>query len=339
MKQPLHKLILGLGLLAYVNSAQAAVSVSWTSPPDGSSDFVGTMVKPVGQANARGSTGSGLDLALVLDSSGSMGNPSGLGNTRREAQAAAAKALVNNLPTGTTSVSIIEFDSDANIVTGLTPLIPAANITALENAIDGVDSSGGTDIRDGIVAGTGVLTGGGHTAGRSQQMVVISDGGSSQTAAVNAATAAVGAGVDSVHTVAFPGSSTGTMDAVATAGNGTFTDLSGGLNDLIAIFDGTGGNLVGIDQVDVTMPDGTLHTDVPVDALGNFMAPSPFPLEPGANTWTAKAIATNGDMASATVTVFGNERPTGVPDTGATLALLGLGLIGIASARVTNKPA
>ncbi|KNX40165.1 von Willebrand factor type A domain protein [Roseovarius tolerans] len=162
-------LMLSVGLFGG-SAANAAGSVQFNSPADGSSAVVNTAITPTGSASITGTTGDGLDLVLVLDSSGSMGG------SRAAAQRAAAKALVASLPTSTSSVSIVEFDSDANLVIGLTPLTPASNITAINAAIDVVDASGGTFIGSGIDEATGILTGAGATASRSQQMVVLSDG-------------------------------------------------------------------------------------------------------------------------------------------------------------------
>ena len=157
---------------------EAAASVSWTNPANNSAFPVGTPAMPMGTASGVGVTGSGLDLVLVLDSSGSMGRFEA-GQTLQQWQRDAAIALVNSLPTGTTSVSIVEFDSFASVVTGLTPLLPVGNIAA----INGVNASGGTTIGSGITAAQTVLTGATATAGRSGQMVVLSDGFSSSPAA------------------------------------------------------------------------------------------------------------------------------------------------------------
>jgi len=203
----------------------------------------------MGTASGVGVTGSGLDLVLVLDSSGSMGRFEA-GQTLQQWQRDAAIALVNSLPTGTTSVSIVEFDSFASVVTGLTPLLPVGNIAAIEAAINGVNASGGTTIGSGITAAQTVLTGATATAGRSGQMVVLSDGFSSSPATQAAAAKAAGL---IVHSVALPGANIPPMQSVASNGGGVFTDFSNpaDLANLVAVFSGTGGNLVGFDRVEV----------------------------------------------------------------------------------------
>ena len=331
----IKKMFIGALLVAsslFLATANAATSVSWLTPADGSSYPEGTSVSPTGNASASGTIGgAGLDLILVLDSSGSMRGTSS-GKSLRQWQAEAAIALVNSLPTATTSVGIVEFDSNANLVTGLTPLTPTSNITALETAINSVDASGGTDIYDGIIAGTTELVGARHTTGRNQMMVVMSDGETFGADPATAAANAITAGIEAIHTVGLPGHSVSTMQSIATAGNGVYTSVDD-LTTLTGLFDGTGGNLVGLDRVDVELPDGTLLTDVATDALGNF-AVGPYALAAGANTFTAYAYGSDGTSASADLTLYGTTTGPGVSvPTPAPLALLSLGILGMAVTR------
>ena len=308
----------------------AATAVSWISPPDGSAYPVGTTVAPTGVASATGTIGDGLDLALVLDSSGSMSGyytVNGVTKSLAQWQKDAATALVNNLPTTNVAVAIVEFDSDANLVRQLSPLM--TDKALIIAAINSVDASGGTNIGAGIDMATAELTGSNHTAGWAQQMVVFSDGYTSGTPATNAA-AAVAAGVEAVHSVALPGASISTMMSIAASGNGTFINASTptGIQDLINLFSGLGGSLVGIDHVDITMPDGTFLGSIAVDALGNFLTPD-WLMQLGPNEFLATAYATDGTSASALLTLHGTST---VAEPG-TLGLLGLGLLSLFGVR------
>jgi hypothetical protein len=293
----------------------AAVAVSWTGPSPLATYSVGEVVNPFGNANASGIIGgTGLDLALVLDSSGSMSTIDS-GKSRNAWLEEASIALVNALPVSSTSVAVVDFDDTAKLLQGLTPL--SSGSASVLSAINAIDASGGTDIGAGIDRASTELTGPNHTDGRTQMMVVVSDGFSSGNPAANAA-AALGAGIDAIHTVGIPGHDPFTMQNIATAGNGIYTNASN-LTDLIDLFNGTAGNLVGIDHVDVTMNDGTFISHIAIDGLGNFILPNATLLF-GANVFTAVAYDTLGNSASADLIL------TAVPEP-STYAMLSMGLV------------
>ncbi|MFO7838323.1 MAG: VWA domain-containing protein [Desulfosalsimonadaceae bacterium] len=329
-----------LSVLLMTGSAMAATSVSWTSPAEGTSYTLPANVQPEGIASCTGVSG-GLDLALVLDSSGSMTYPETVGGEMKSRQAwqkQFAKELVASLPAATTSVAVIEFDSNANTVQQLLALTPSANLTTINSAIDSVDASGGTTIGNGINEAKNELTSArADIVNRSQMMVVFSDGSSSGSPGETADNA-IAAGIEAIHSVGLPGHYQPTMKKIVDGvddiyntsdDHGIYTDGSN-LQTLVDIFGGTG-NLVGIDYVTISLPDGTLlnsaNGDFSVGALGNFKVPAPYwDMEPGQNTFTATAYCDDGGSASAALNLYGGQQPVPEP---ATVMLMGIGLLGL----------
>ena len=108
--------------------------------------------------------------------------------------------------------------------------------------------------------------------------------------------------------------------------NGVYT--SGSLTELVDLFNGTGGNLVDVDHVDLTMPDGTVIANVAVSGLGTFSAPA-WAILPGANTFTATAYGNDGSVDSVSWTLYGCQDPI-IPEPASVIVwslLGGLGLI------------
>nr|WP_321464698.1 VWA domain-containing protein [uncultured Desulfobulbus sp.] len=329
MKKTLLLSALALSTTALLNSgAQAATSAAWISPPDGSSYCVGTAVTLTGQAAGQGQVGgSGLDLVLVMDSSGSMYTAGQI------AQRNAALALVAALPQATTSVGIVQFDSYTSTVIGLTPL--DGTNTAVNSAINSVDASGGTAIHAGVAQGASVLAGAAD-ASRIQAMVVMSDGESDITSADNAADTAMASGkVDAIHSVGMgPYVSDAALKAVVNGVDDTYGNaddygmyVGADLSALVGIFSGTSGNLVGLDHIDVTLPDGTVLADYATDGLGNFSLG--YTLALGANLFRVDAYGDDGSTASAEWTLNGVRCDNPIPEP-TTMLLFGVGLAGLA---------
>lgn len=307
-------LIFSITLMA--GAAMADNSVSWISPPDNSTFPVGEIVNPSGNASGGEIVGTGLDLALVIDESGSMvGTPLATVKT-------AAIALVNGLPQDSTSVAVIGFDTSSHTYRMLTPLNP--DVASVISAINSIGAGGGTNIGAGVTAGTNALVAG-HTAGRNMMQVVLSDGYGSYYG--EAATAYNVHGIIT-HTVGIPGHNATLMAQVANDGHGVYTNVSD-LSTLVGIFDGTGGNLVGLDYVDIELPDGTILSHIATDGLGNFILPD-WVIELGAQTFIARAYFDDGDVLSANLTLNGTGAAP-VPEP-STVLLLGIGLIGLAGA-------
>ena len=307
----------------FANPAMAASTVSWISPPDGSVYQTGTTVTVTGRASGVGSTGggAGLDLTLVMDSSGSMWG------SGRSAQNTAAKALVAALPQGSTSVAIVDFDYSARTWIGLTPL--DGTNSAVNAAIDKVDAQGGTSIDSGINEAAQTLVNSSHPD-RLQAMVVMSDGGSDLSLADAAADNAISLGVEAIHSVAMGNSANEeTLRAVVNGPDniygteddyGTFNSST--IDQLVGIFDGTAGNLVGLDRIDYLDPDGVLHTDYATDGLGSFSLE--WALKEGANVFQVTAYGDDGSSFTSSLTI--NAAPVPLP---ASVLLFGSGLLGL----------
>lgn len=324
LKKSLFVVFLMVGVMLMGGTAMADTSVAWLSPANNSSYPVGTNVNPVGQASGNGVVGgTGLDLMLVIDVSGSMGwnNQAGL-----NAAKAAANAMIDSLPDNTTQVGIVKFDSSADTVELLQDL--TTNKADLKATVNSLTAGGGTYIGTGIAAATAELTSVRAIAGHSKMQVVLSDGDSLGNP-VAAAEAAWNAGI-TVHTVGIPGHVPYQMSNIAAAGHGVYTNNTD-LSKLQGIFDGTGGNLVALDHVDIELNDGTWIYDIATDGLGNFTLPN-WAIQLGDQDFIAHAYGTDGTYASAKLTLNGYGGAGTVPEPG-TMLLLGCGLAGLAVLR------
>jgi uncharacterized protein YegL len=303
--------------LLFGGVAAAGTTANWVAPPDASYYPVGTLVSPTGIASGVGSSGgAGLDLALVIDTSGSMSWSSKIATAKT-----AANALVDALPVDTTSVGIARFASSAYTVLGLTPLNPSKS--SVTSAINSLGAGGGTNIGAGVAEGETIINAG-HTSGRTKMQVVLSDGVGLYSS--QAAAAYTNSGIIT-HAVGVPGHDAAQMQQVATDGHGIYTSVSD-MSDLESLFNGTGGNLVGLDHIDVTLPDGTFLGDYATDGVGNFIL-NPYALAAGANVFHVHAVGSDGTTADADLTLYGRVPDGTIPAPGALLlGSFGMGLVG-----------
>jgi Mg-chelatase subunit ChlD len=120
-----------------------------------------------------------VDIALVLDVSGSMDDSTPDGESKLEATKTAAINFLSNFnldpndPRNSDQVALVAFASSPTVISGLSRDRPA-----LISAINGLSANGGTDIPSAIDAGTNILNGpDGNFAGDAASVIVLlSDG-------------------------------------------------------------------------------------------------------------------------------------------------------------------
>lgn len=139
---------------------------------------------------------SQVDIAIALDSSGSMGGLLLFGNDPLDRRLSASKKLVERLSTRD-RVAVVDFDDQARLVLPLTTLDSKAAVRRAERAIDGIDSAGGTHLTAGLRTALEALSAHRHPE-RPQHLVFLTDGVGEYDAAVEAEASAAGV---VVHTV------------------------------------------------------------------------------------------------------------------------------------------
>lgn len=124
---------------------------------------------------------SNADLAIALDSSGSMSKPwfmfwnnPQLGHDPDGERRKAAKNLIDRLST-TDRVAIVDFDEDASVLQPLTVMDSKAARNAAKDAVNRIDDEGGTDLSAGLDAGIAELTRN-RIEGRPQFLIFLTDG-------------------------------------------------------------------------------------------------------------------------------------------------------------------
>ncbi|RMG90429.1 MAG: VWA domain-containing protein [Chloroflexi bacterium] len=146
---------------------QATGTMNVTTPPTPSFVFL-----PVVQLNYCIPTSHPADIILLLDSSGSMANPTSSGNTSRlaAAQAAATDFLnIINLPPD--QASIIDFDSEARVLVPLTS-DRAALIASLQSLV----AEGLTRIDLALATARQELSSGRHNPAHTAVIILLTDG-------------------------------------------------------------------------------------------------------------------------------------------------------------------
>ncbi|HEY2291005.1 MAG TPA: vWA domain-containing protein [Thermoanaerobaculia bacterium] len=120
---------------------------------------------------------SSADVAIALDSSGSMGASFfgfPLGNDPNGERKTAAKELIDHL-SGQDRVAIIDFDDNAKLFFSLAPVDSSSVRDTAKQAVDQVDSSGGTNLSAGLDLAIAELSRN-KMAGRRQFVIFLTDG-------------------------------------------------------------------------------------------------------------------------------------------------------------------
>jgi Mg-chelatase subunit ChlD len=167
---------------------------------------------------------AGVDVALVIDTSGSMG-----GEAIASAQSSAIQ-FTNRLDPATDRISLVSFESSASILSDLTN-----DFDAIRGLISGLEASGGTAIDAGLDAGGQALQGSDRPAA-SQVVVLLSDGFSDPDAAIAAANAIKSRGIN-IISVGVGGGDQGLLSSIASKSSDfLFAETNRGLKQ---IFDET----------------------------------------------------------------------------------------------------
>jgi predicted ribosomally synthesized peptide with SipW-like signal peptide len=110
------------------------------------------------------------DVVLVIDDSGSMGNPDPNSGSKLANAKAGARFFVDAVG-GATNIGVVSFDGSANTDLGLTT--KSGNEAAIKAAIDGISGGGGTNIEAGIETGQSLL---GTGSSSNKILILLSDG-------------------------------------------------------------------------------------------------------------------------------------------------------------------
>ncbi|ADU21319.1 vWA domain-containing protein [Ruminococcus albus] len=195
-------------------------------------DFAGTSVDNSGKTVA-------MDIALVIDSSGSM-----TWNDPKNLRKDAAKEFVDKL-SSIDEAAIIDFDSSSKINRNLT-----SNRTLLYSAIDDIDSSGGTSLTAGVSKGLEALS----KSNDKKIMILLTDGKgpydkSLTTQAINAGVTIYTIGLGTNNDIDQP-----LLNSIATETGGKYYHAKKDI-DIQGSFDNVSGDLGNKDSDEDGLPD------------------------------------------------------------------------------------
>lgn len=134
-----------------------------------------------------------VDVALVIDASSSMGQITAAGDTKLDAARSAVRSFLDRLDPATDRAAVVAFNSDAQILQGLT-----GDRTALDGALDDIQLRQYTCLVCAVEEGWQALAGGRRGEGAARVMIVLTDGMSNPRPASEAVEVARQAKTDAV---------------------------------------------------------------------------------------------------------------------------------------------
>ncbi len=248
---------------------------SWISPSDEKYYTCSDIVTIVGNVNNLGLVldEKGLDLSIVID------NSEGMEGEKMTKAKEAAISLIHTLPFNNTQVAVSSYGYSAQTLLHLTPLNPDQQqiISAINDMPIGNNN--------GINLGAAIFGG----------ALAASDPIYSRTSSGKAQLLINGHN----NTIEIPDPASMQEQVRDIYDVTTFiADITNNPEELPSILDGSGGNLVGLERIDVTLPNGYQIDNYPLDnGLGYFSIPD-WRIMFGENIFTVDAYFTNGEHAS-----------------------------------------
>jgi len=227
----------GIGHFEVTVTANADKFHSWGAATSSYHELDGDGVAPNGDdVEFTFSSTGGVDVALVIDRSGSMGSYGYM-----EPAKDAAKTFVGLMEIGD-NVAVVSFSTDATINFALTTIESDATKTDAQNAISSINSTGSTSIGAGMQAGQGELNKGNTSV--HQGMVLLSDGYENTSPMVADILPTIPENTD-IYTIALgPDSDQELLNDIANE-TGGFYSYSPGSSDLQAIYNAIRANVTG----------------------------------------------------------------------------------------------
>ncbi|TKJ41182.1 hypothetical protein CEE37_05825 [candidate division LCP-89 bacterium B3_LCP] len=258
----------GNGYFEVTTTAHADKFKSWGAAVSNSHALDGDRVSPNGDDVEFEFFAGSVDVALVIDKSGSMG--SGYSNYIVPAKIAAS-TFVGFMQVGD-NLAVVSFNSGQTVNFPMTMITSPATIAAAQSAIAPISAGGSTAIGGAMTAGQGQLNI--VDEGFPQAMVLLSDGYETAGPYVSQVIGSIRDNVD-IYTIALgPDSDQGLLNSIAATTSGIYLYAPGG-SDLLALYNIIRSAVVG--QQTIVMDGGTidqgenLFHSVLIDQLAFFV--------------------------------------------------------------------